>query len=348
MVTDGAAELPAGQRKEEFAEPRVVCWEGPAIVAVAVDGVTRVFQSGRPRSDAHRVVALDQVTLRIEEGEVHGLLGPNGAGKTTLIRILSTVLLPTSGTASILGHDVVRETRLVRPLIGIVFGGERGLYQRLTARQNLRYWGALYNIPETESRRRADKLLERLGLADRADARVETFSRGMKQRLHLARGLMGDPRVLFLDEPTAGMDPIASRDFRTLVRELQAENRTILLATHDMIEAELLCDRVSLIDRGRLIAVERPKTLATWITRYERIVVGGAAPAVLERVHKIDGVRSITINGDGTARIDTGAAGATKAVLEYLIGAGVTTLSTSLPSLEEVYLEVIGRREPQT
>src|SRR5688572_20004133 len=169
-------------------------------VAVEVERITRVFEPRRKRDE--RVVALDEVSLEIPEGEIHGLLGPNGAGKTTLVKILSTVLTPTSGRARVLGCDLVEDTASVRPLIGIVFGGERGLYWRLSGRQNLEYWGALYRVPNAIARERARQLLQRVGLTDRADAKVETYSRGMKQRLHLARGLMGDPKVLFLDEPT--------------------------------------------------------------------------------------------------------------------------------------------------
>src|SRR5436189_1793843 len=171
-------------------------------LAVEVRDIGRVYTTRRRIT----VTALDGVSLSIPSGEVHGLLGPNGAGKTTLVKILSTVLLPTSGRASVCGHDVVGDTKAVRPLIGIVFGGERGLYTRLTARQNLEYWGALYRLSGREIKRRSVALLERMGLTDRADQRVEEFSRGMKQRLHLARGLMGDAKVLFLDEPTTGMD----------------------------------------------------------------------------------------------------------------------------------------------
>src|SRR6266511_3652525 len=242
--------------------------------AVAVEEVTRVFEPRRKR-DA-RVVALDRVSLEIPQGEIHGLLGPNGAGKTTLVKILSTVLVPTSGRARVLGHDVVEEAKAVRPVIGIVFGGERGLYTRLTGRQNLEYWGALYRLPSAEVRSRTDRLLDRMGLADKADRRVETYSRGMKQRLHLARGLIGDARVLFLDEPTTGMDPVAAREFRLLVVELKGEGRTILLTTHDMVEAELVCDRVSLIDHGRILATETPRSLGTLISRFQRIDVEGA------------------------------------------------------------------------
>src|SRR2546421_4874670 len=222
------------------------------VQAVEVQEIRRFF----PPRKREPVTALDRVSLAIPVGEVHGLLGPNGAGKTTLVKILSTVLLPTSGRATVLGHDVVADARAVRPQIGIVFGGERGLYWRLTGRQNLEYWGALYKLSSRLTRERAQKLLERVGLTDKADQRVEEYSRGMKQRLHLARGLMGDARVLFLDEPTTGMDPLAAREFRTLIGELRGEGRTILLATHDMVEAEIVCDRVTLIDRGKIIAAE--------------------------------------------------------------------------------------------
>jgi ABC-2 type transport system ATP-binding protein len=309
--------------------------------AVEVEGITRVFEPRRRRGE--RVVALDEVSLTIPEGEIHGLLGPNGAGKTTLVKILSTVLLPTSGRARVLGHDVVEETRAVRPLIGIVFGGERGLYTRLTGRQNLEYWGALYKLPSVEVKSRTTALLDRVGLTDRANQRVEEYSRGMKQRLHLARGLIGNAKVLFLDEPTTGMDPLAAREFRRLVVELRGEGRTILLTTHDMLEAETVCDRVTLIDRGNVIATETPRTLGTLISRFQRIDVEGADDAILRELARVPGVSAVS-RADGGARIEVHEEGATAEVLRRLIGAGVTSVKTSLPSLEEVYVQLIGER----
>jgi ABC-2 type transport system ATP-binding protein len=311
------------------------------MAAVEVDRITRVFEPRRKR--AQRVVALDQVSLEIPEGEIHGLLGPNGAGKTTLVKILATVLIPTSGRARVLGHDVVADTKGVRPLIGIVFGGERGLYRRLTGRQNLEYWGALYKLSSRLTRERAQKLLERVGLADKAEQRVEEYSRGMKQRLHLARGLMGDARVLFLDEPTTGMDPLAARDFRKLIDELRGEGRTILLATHDMVEAEVVCDRVTLIDRGKILATESPRTLGRVISRYQRIDVEGAGATVLAEIGVLPGVASVTAV-DGGTRIEVDEEGATGEVLKRLVESGVTSVKTSLPSLEEVYVQLIGDR----
>jgi ABC-2 type transport system ATP-binding protein len=308
--------------------------------AVEVEQVTRVFE---PRKRP-KVLALDAVSLAIPDGEIHGLLGPNGAGKTTLVKILSTVLLPTAGRARVLGFDVVAETAAVRPLIGIVFGGERGLYWRLTGRQNLEYWGALYKLPTRAGRDRAQTLLERVGLADKADERVENYSRGMKQRLHLARGLMGDGRVLFLDEPTTGMDPLAARDFRALIGELRGEGRTILLATHDMVEAEAVCDRVTLIDRGRIIATESPRSLGRVISRFQRIDVDAAPEQVLDEIRALGGVASVTrVDGVGT-RIEVDEEGVTSVVLKRLVDSGVTSVKTSLPSLEEVYVNLIGER----
>lgn len=310
-------------------------------VAVRATGLRRVFQS-RPRDPV--VTALDGIDLAVPEGEIHGVLGPNGAGKTTLVKVLTTVILPTSGTADVCGFDVVEETREVRPLIGIVFGGEQGLYGRLSARENLEYAGVLAKLDIRTARRRADELLGRVGLAGREDEPVERFSRGMKQRVHLARGLMADPRVLFLDEPTTGMDPVASHEFRRLVTSLRDEGRTILLTTHDMAEAEQICDRVTLIDRGTILATEQPRELSRLLSRYERVDAVVADGALRDRLAALAGVRGVEALADGRLRIETDEEGAAIRVLEVLVGAGISEVVTSLPSLEEVYLHHFGAR----
>ncbi|TWP47598.1 ABC transporter ATP-binding protein [Lentzea tibetensis] len=302
----------------------------------------RVFAGGkglRKRGPEH--VALDGVDLVVDAGEVHGLLGPNGAGKTTLCKILSTVLLPSGGMAKVLGHDVVTHTAQVRTSMGIVFGGERGLYGRLTARQNLKFWGALHGLHGKQLRTRVDALLDRVGLRDRADDRVEAFSRGMKQRVHLARGMVGDPALLLLDEPTTGMDPVAAKDFRALVGELRAERRTVLITTHDMVEAEQVCDRVSLIDSGRILATESPNALSEWITRFER-VDALVPPELVSRLRTLPGVGSVSTSDDGRTRFETTEEGVAAQLVRSLVEAGVTTVTTSKPSLEEVYLHVFG------
>jgi len=294
------------------------------------------------------VTALDGVDLVVPAGEVHGLLGPNGAGKTTLCKILSTVLLPTSGHASVGGHDVVRETADVRRIIGIVFGGERGLYTRLTARQNLEFWAAMYGLRGRTLRRRVDAMLSQIGLAERADDRVEGFSRGMKQRLHLARGLIGDPQVVLLDEPTTGMDPVAAREFRTLVGELRDDGRTVLLTTHDMAEAEAVCDRVTLIDNGRLLATERPAALSSWISTYSRVdardVPAERVPKLIGELRDIPGVTAVRAVQPSGIRVETDAADAAPQVVRHLLDSGINSVATSTPDLEEVYLHIIGER----
>jgi ABC-2 type transport system ATP-binding protein len=307
---------------------------------VEVEDLRRTF----PRKGDSPRAALDGISLAIPDGEVHGLLGPNGAGKTTLCRILSTVLLPTSGTARIAGLDVVTDTAAVRRTIGIVFGGERGLYNRLTARQNLLYWSSLFHMRTSAAKPRVEQLLERMGLADRADERVETYSRGMKQRLHLARGLINDPKVVILDEPTVGMDPVAAHDFRALVGELRADGRTLLLTTHDMAEAEAVCERVSLIDNGRLLGTEQPGTIGRWMAAYERITAADVPADTAAAVGLLPGVSGVTHGADGRLVVETDAEGATGTVLRFLLDCGVTSVSTGRPSLEDVYLSVIGNR----
>lgn len=259
----------------------------------AVVEIRELVRTYRTRRKAEETVALGGVTLTVDDSEVLGLLGPNGAGKTTLVKILSTVLLPTSGTARVLGKDLVTDPQTVRENVGVVFGGERGLYPRISARQNLAFWAALYRLDRRTARTRCSELLERMGLADRADEPVETFSRGMKQRLHLARGLIHGPRILFLDEPTIGMDPVAARDFRALVRELRQEGRTVFLTTHDMAEAEALCDRVTLIDRGRLVLDEPTRHIGRYLDARECVDFTCDDPAMLAQVSELAFVESV-------------------------------------------------------
>jgi ABC-2 type transport system ATP-binding protein len=310
--------------------------------AVVTTDLTRTYRIGKG-AQARDVNALDHVDLSVEPGEVRGLLGPNGAGKTTLCRVLSTVLLPTSGAATVCGYDVVADATKVKHSVGIVFGGDKGLYGRLTARQNLRFWAALYGLHGRELRDRVEALLERTGLKDRANERVDTFSRGMKQRLHLTRGLVGESPVLILDEPTAGMDPVAAHDFRTLIGQLRGERRTILLTTHDMAEAAAVCDRVTLIDNGRLLVTGTPAEVSALVSEYDRIDATGVPAEAAEPLRLLAGVMSVTAD-NGEVRVETENPAATRTVLELLVGAGVTDIRTGRPSLEEVYLHMMGGR----
>ena len=207
------------------------------------------------------IVAVRDLNLRIPAGECFGLLGPNGAGKTTTVKMLSTLLEPTAGMAVICGYDTVRQGADVRGSIGVMFAGERGLYWRLTGRENLELFGRMEYMPGSAIRARSEQLLQTMGLAERADELVETYSTGMKQRLNLARTLLHDPPVLMLDEPTAALDPAAARGTRRLIRDLRGEGKAVLLTTHSMYEAEAICDRVGIIHRGALVAEGPPREL---------------------------------------------------------------------------------------
>ena len=284
------------------------------------------------------------MSLTVDPGEVRGLLGPNGAGKTTLVKILATVLLPTSGSARIFGHDVAASTSSVRARIGVVFGGERGLYGRLSARRNLEYWAALYRLERRTARDRVDELIDEFGLREFADTPMDRMSRGMKQRVHLARGMLSNPALLFLDEPTMGMDPVAAREFHRLIGRLRASDITILLTTHDMAEAELLCDQVTLIDHGRIFGTESPHEVGGWINAYERVEAQVHEPRILAAIESLPGVVGIESLDDDWVRINTRSATVISAVLRLIVDEGVTALRVEKPSLQEVYLELIGER----
>src|SRR3954453_17430216 len=185
--------------------------------------------------------AVRGISFSIEEGELFGLLGPNGAGKTTTIKMLITLLIPTSGTARVLGHDVVKDAREVRKRIGYVFGGDRGLYERLSALDNLRYFAELYGVSGRRQRERIAEVLELVGLTGREKERVEGYSRGMRQRLHIARGILHNPPVVFLDAPTLGVPRVGSRELRQTISGLVHAGKTVLLTTHYMFEADTLC-----------------------------------------------------------------------------------------------------------
>jgi ABC-2 type transport system ATP-binding protein len=202
------------------------------------------------------VLAVDKVSLQIEEGELFGLLGPNGAGKTTLVKMLCTLILPSQGRALVCGKDVVAEAAAVKPLIGLVDCQERSFFWRLSGRQNLQFFAALYGLRNAEARQRIDELLALVGLSEDANHRFMSYSTGMRQKLAVARGLLSRPRVIFMDEPTRSLDPVIARDLRTFIRKTLVDRlgHTVVLVTHRLEEAEELCDRVAIMSHGQIIA----------------------------------------------------------------------------------------------
>ncbi len=317
--------------------------------AIETHGLTRSFESrkGFLFSEVTRTEALKGVDLSVERGSIFGLLGPNGAGKTTLTKILSTLLLPTAGTAHVLGHDVVREADWLRSRIGLVLGGERGLYNRISGRENLRYFADLYGVPLTERDRRISDMLERVGLESAADRRVEEYSRGMKQKLHIARGILHRPEILFLDEPTIGLDPKSARETRKLVRSLVAEGVTIFLTTHYMFEAEELCPQLAILSKGRIVARDTVAALRQLVggDRTLEAEAYGFEDREVEALRRLPGVSKILTEEFGpvsrlTLRVRT----------EETQPAQIRALLPSHPelmvrerrtSLEDVYLDLV-------
>jgi ABC-2 type transport system ATP-binding protein len=303
--------------------------------------------TGTLRRKTKEIEAVRGVSFAIEPGELFGLLGPNGAGKTTTIKMLITLLLPTGGTAEVLGLDVVKDAREVRKRIGYVFGGERGVYERLSGYDNLRYFAELYGVPPREQRRRIEELLELVGLKGREHERAEGYSRGMKQRLHVARGLLHDPEVLFLDEPTIGLDPVGARDVRATIASLTAAGKTVLLTTHYMFEADALCDRIAVISKGKIVAEGTPADLKRGVAdgTVVEVEVFGVGEDAVERVRMLGGVKAVAVEEREQAQVlvvQTGpGAELTHAILGCLNGSDVGRISHREPTLEDAYVALV-------
>lgn len=317
--------------------------------AIETVGLTRLFRSRRERE----VRALQGVDLVVRPGECFGLLGPNGAGKSTLIKILTTLLLPTSGRALVSGRDVARDPIGVRRRINLVSGGDTSGYGILTVRETLHLFARFYGVPHAEARRRAGELMETVGLTARADSRLSSLSTGLKQKLNFARGFMSDPEIVFLDEPTLGLDVEASRQVRGFIARWVRERpgRTVLLTTHYMAEADELCGRVAIIDQGRILALDTPRALKRSVPAepvFELQV--GAGAAGFEGLDGLAGVRSVSHHAHpGTGAIELRVAVEEDFVIGEVLGLlkgmghPVLHLTKMEPTLETVFIHMVGR-----
>jgi ABC-2 type transport system ATP-binding protein len=312
---------------------------------VSVQNLTKAFGD---------FVAVDNITFEIKKGEIFGLLGPNGAGKSTTIRMLSTLTRPTSGTATIGGFDVLKQDNEVRKLIGIV-SEKMIMYNRLTARENLWFFGNLFGMPKEELNSRINELLELVKLTKWANAQVGTFSTGMKQKMNIIRALLNMPKVLFLDEPTLGLDPQSTVEIREFIRKLNREhNTTILITTHMMGEADLLCDRIGIIDHGKIVALDTSTNLKNTIagenTTILTLEIANLTPDLLETVRTLKCVETVSQENSSHLKIHAHGDGAFDSIIDAIRAkkANVVSIQNIQPTLEDVFLHITGREVRDT
>ncbi|WP_287583265.1 ABC transporter ATP-binding protein [Candidatus Borrarchaeum sp.] len=314
-------------------------------LAVEIKNLTKIYPGRGILNKAPAVTALDDVNLEIKKGTIYGLLGPNGAGKTTLIHILAGVLLPTTGTAEVFGHDVVREAREVRSLSN--YGaGQGSLFWNLSPKENLLYYAKLYGLPNSEAVEKINNLLEFFGLKERANLKSAYLSSGLKQRVKLIKTLLNDPKLLLLDEPTLGLDVDIARKIRAYIQELSHEKEmTILLTSHNMYEVDELCDEIALIDKGRIVSIGTPDELKKKVSEFESLELSfsnydGDPSSFLDdlvlRSTFRDGALVLHVS-DIDSSID--------AILRRLLSHKfvISSINTRRTTLEDVFLNLTGR-----
>ena len=307
----------------------------------------RIFVSRTLAGKKREVVALNGTNFAVPRGIIFGLLGPNAAGKTTTIRIFTTLLTPSSGQARVMGFDVVKDASKVRRQIGLILGGERGLYGRLTGEENMKYFAAINHLSRETAKKRIKELIGMVGLDMAGDRPVEQYSRGMRQRLHVARGLLTDPEILFMDEPTIGLDPEGARELRSLIPELARQGKTILLTTHYMFEADELCEQIAIINKGEIVASGTPSEIKRKFSKVavlEVILRQSRADPAQELSH-IQDIERITVTSDGpiqklTIHVMPGTE-IKEEVTRILGQSNIESLVMRDPTLEEAYLSIL-------
>ena len=320
------------------------------MAAIDVSKLKRTFKAslGVLKRKTKIINAVDGISFEVQKGELFGLLGPNGAGKTTTVKMLTTLLIPSGGSARIAEMDIVRDAEKIRSHIGFIFGGERGLYWRLSGIDNLRYFASLYYVDPDIAKKRIPYLMELVGLEDRGKEKVEGYSRGMKQRLHIARALIHDPEILFLDEPTIGLDPVGARELRQMVLDLQSEKKTILLTTHYMFEADALCQRIAVINHGKIIALDTPTNLKQIVKELSivELEVFGVPPSAINKMKALPFVENVTLEDHDQRQhilVQTPKGPeAVPALMEALEGVEIGKVTIREPTLEDAYVRLVG------
>jgi ABC-2 type transport system ATP-binding protein len=296
----------------------------------------------------NKFTAVDDISFNVKKGEIFGLLGPNGAGKTTTLRMLSTLARPTKGTATIGGYDIVEKDTEVRKLIGIV-SEKMIMYNRLTARENLWFFGSLFNIPKEVLTKRINELLELVQLTQWKNAQVGTFSTGMRQRMNVIRALLNMPQVLFLDEPTLGLDPQSSVEIRDFIKKLNQENgTTIIITTHMMVEADLLCDRIGIMDHAKIVALDTSTNLKKMIsgadTTILKLEIGNLSPDVIEAIRACKCTDAVSQENSTHLRIIAHGDEAFNSVIDAVRAknGNINSMENLQPTLEDVFLHITG------
>ena len=321
--------------------------------AIETRQLTRIYKiRGGKKTEPKELVALNNINLQIQRGELFGLLGPNGAGKTTIIKILTTLLAPSSGNAFVAGFDVVKEPEKVRPRINMVSGGETSGYGLLTVRENLWMFAQFYGIPSNEANRQIKELLEVVGLSDRINSKSSDLSTGLRQKMNVVRGFLTDPDVLFLDEPTLGLDVGASRDVRRFIRKWVNDDptRTLMLTTHYMVEADELCDRVAIINQGRVLACDTPAVLKKRLQSEAifHLEVDTPNGFGINRLEVLTGVHKVTYSQQDNSGVldmildkDDVIASVINVMTENDVH--ILQLQKREPTLEDVFVDLVGR-----
>ena len=295
-------------------------------------------------------VAVDRISFDVKKGEIFGLLGPNGAGKSTTLRMLSTLAAPTKGTATIGGYDIVKHDNEVRKLIGIV-SEKMIMYNRLTARENLVFFGSLFDIPKDALNKRIDELLELVQLTKWKNAQVGTFSTGMRQKMNVIRALLNMPQVLFLDEPTLGLDPQSSVEIREFIKKLNRENGiTVIVTTHMMVDADLMCDRIAIVDHGKIVALDTSTNLKKSIsgadTTILKLEIENLSPQIIEAINACGCVDAVTQENSLHLRVISHGQEAFDSVIDSVRASGgkINSMENLQPTLEDVFLHITGHQ----